>query len=285
MASFSDFSGVANLEELSEGLSEGCNEQGPWARRVYLLPWSLRWDFVKYLKGTSSSTGTTGPWIRPVPKAYPVTLPGGQIYAKDVQWVGEGATVVPSDPLEYAKARITVLWGPLDYANQTAIDDPFFLNSFSDDTAETPLLDGTTQELDYSAEYIQIPPGPAGFPDGLKIDTPMNRRICVTHLNITWDRFPRLPISTVRTYADSVNNATFLGGTRGTVMFQGVKTRRQLSPDGKLSQQIFMSLKWRKNSWNEFIRPDDGTFDEVIYNGDSTVATYPYKNFRVLLLL
>jgi hypothetical protein len=272
---------AASIEELHDGMAEGCNEQGPWGRRVYLMPWANRWDFVGYLKGSSSTTGATAPWVRVRPAPYPVAMAGGQIYATDVQIAGEGSPILGSDPLAWDKAKLTVTWGPLALASQASVDDPFFLNSFSDE----PLIDGTTQSLDYSAEYVQIPTGSAGFTDGLKIDTPFNKRVLITHLNIEWNRFPRLPLSAVRTYSDSVNSAKFLGGERGTVMFGGVKTKRTLDTDGKVTQTVSMSLKWRKNDWNEFIRPDDGTFDAVIYNGDGSSSTYPYKDFRVLLQL
>lgn len=265
------------------GFREGSNARGPWAVVPYRVAWANRFRFANDMQGRSSVTGPKAPWSRTLPFQYP---PSPNMYAQDVNIEGIGDIIPDSGPVpQYTDAIITVNFGIPDFSFQTS-DDPFFLNSLSQDATENQSLQYASQEVDYAVEWIPTPVAPATFEsDGAKVTTPLNRRVNVTRLTITWHRFPVLPLSTIRTYADSVNDATFLGGDRGTVFFEGCKTVREASTDGTLTQKVQMSLKWRKNDWNEFLREDDASWDTIIYNGDTTQTTYPYKDFGALLAL
>lgn len=270
-------------EPLLEGFSEGCNDSGPYARVPYLVGWDQRWDLVRAVKGVSSTTGPNGPWNRTGPMPYPDPVMGATIYAKDIEIKPEGRPYTPSDPIRMTAAIVTVSFGTLTWAANIG-DDPLFLNSFSQDPGENESLQYATQELDFGAEWINIPNSSCGFSDGTKLDTPVSRRMSVYRMHITWHRYPLLPMIRIRDYADTVNDATFLGCERGTVYFEGVKTVRETAADGTMTQKVSMTLKWRKHDWNEVLRPDDGQFDFLIYDGDSSSSTYKYKNFRNLLL-
>lgn len=269
----------------SEGFDEGCNTRGPYANVPYLCAWNDRWALTNFFAGTTGSPGLTGGWIRPNPYRYPVTFDGAAIYATNttVRGTGDIVSSPTAEIVEWTHAIVTVSYAPLDYAVNFN-DDPDFLNSLSDDPVENESLQFATQELDFSGEWINIPSASVSFSDLTKIDTPMSRRITVIRMHITWHRYPLMPMNKIAEYADSVNDATFLGRERGTVMFEGPKTTRELETDGTITQKVAMTFKWRKTDWNKFLRPDDGTWDEVIYDGDGTKFTYDYKNFRNLLL-
>lgn len=277
--------GGIEVDPQIEGATEGCNERGPYATVPYLCDWDNRWPLVYYLAGTTSTTGANAPWIRPSPHRYPIDFAGASIYVKDAQIKGTGALVTPGGLIPaWTKAIVTATYGPLDYSINFGNDDPLFLSSLSDDPGENESLQYATQEIDYGAEWINIPNSTVGFSDGTKYDTPMSRPMTVIRMNITWHRYPVMPMNRIKDYAESVNDATFLGCERGTVYFEGVKTVREQASDGTITQKVQMSFKWRKHDWNEVMRPDDGAFDALIYNGDSSSSTFAYKNFRNLLL-
>lgn len=277
--------GGISVLPLTDGFEEGCTAQGPYAVVPYLMAWNDRWKFLQFLAGTTSTTGPDGPWIRPTPYRYPVDLGGASIYANDAKMKGVGNIVSgPGEVVEWEGCIVTATFGPMNYTVNFQLDDPLFLNSLSQDPDENQSLQYATQELDFGSEWINIPNSSAGFSDGVKIDTPMSRRLTVVKMDITWHRYPLMPMDKIATYADSVNDAKFLGRERGTVMLNGVKTVREQASDGTITQKVRMSLKWRKHDWNEFLRPDDNTFDAVIYGGDSSSSTYPYKDFKDLLL-
>ena len=277
-----DIGGIP-CEPLWEGFDEGVNDQGPYATIPYLVDWDRRWDLIRAIRGSSTTTGGVSPWNRVNPIPYPDPSMGVNIYAKSATIKPEGNVVVGSDPFAATHATVVVTFGVLQYTVDFQ-NDPLFLNSLSQDAGENDSLQYATQEVDFGAEWINIPNSSAGFPDGLKIDTPMSRRITVHTMRITWNRYPLMPMTKLRDYADSVNDATFLGCDRGTVFFEGPRIVRAAETDGTVSQKVSMTLKWRKHDWNEFLRPDDNSFDTLIYNGDSSSSTYPYKNFRALLL-
>lgn len=269
-------------DELIEGFQEGCNERGPWAKKPYRVNWGDRFTFANEIQGRSSVTGISAPWTRTLPYQYP---PSPNMYARDCTIEPLGDVVAGVQPITFQYALVTVNFGIPEFSYQIS-DDPLFLSSISQDPTENQSLQFCSQEIEYGVEWIQVPKAPATYEsDGAKVVTSLSKRVNVTRLILTWHRFPVLPISTIRTYADSVNNNTFLGGNRGTVFFEGVKTVREASSDGTMTQKVQMSLKWRANDWNEFLRPDDNTWDTVIYNGDSTQTTYPYKDFGVMLAL
>jgi hypothetical protein len=91
-----------------------------------------------------------------------------------------------------------------------------------------------------------------------------------------------MPIAQARTFVDKLNSTTFLGCSRGTVQFAGPKTIREHMDDGTVVQKLTYNFKWREKDWNYFLRRD-GKWDEVIYNGDSSVNTFEYADLNGLL--
>lgn len=267
---------------IEHGLEEGVNDQGPWARKPYIVPWLKRGEFIRAIVGTNGvTTGEAGAWIRPTRMRYPDPTFADNIFVRGVSVKAEGDyRNIGTFPIEYTNAIVTVDFGIVDFLG----DDPGFLNSVTNDPAENEALQYATQELDFTAEYVNVPAKSVGFTDGLKYDIPMHRRVGVVKMSLTWHKVPFIPMSRAREYIDSVNNEDkFLGCNRGTVFFEGCRTVRELDSAGQITQKVQMSLKYRSIDWNWFLRPDNGTWGLIIYNGDPIKVTYPYKNFRSLI--
>lgn len=260
-------------------VSEGVNESGPWARKPYLVAWADRYRFAWDMAGLSSSSGG-GSWLRIGPYQYPESP---NMFAKELTIEPEGGFTVDATnaPIQFPQARITVLFGVMDWA-ALGSQDPFGLQSLGSNAAEQSSLLFATQEIDFSSESITIPGSAWRFSDGTRSDTPVTRRMAVVHMNLTWHRYPLLPMSMVRTYVDTVNDATFMGCARGTVYFVGCKTVREAAADGTWTQRVMMSLKWRSQDWNKVYRPDTLTWDTQQDSGGRT--PYEYKNFANILL-
>ena len=271
-------------EELIEGLQEGVTEQGPWAKKCYLVAWGDRQQFAMDMSGLTSTTGPTSPWVRPKPYRYPDLVLSTPLYAKGVTTEPAGDVITGSSPIAFTSALITVDFGMLSYSVDFN-DDPLFLNSLSQDPDENESLQYATQELDYGAEYAAIPGASVKYKtSGGPVTSTINKRSLVIQMSLTWHRYPVMPMSKIADFADTVNDATFLGRDKGTVMFEGVKTVREMATDGTITQKVQMSLKWRKEDWNKALKPDGLGYDWVVDKNDATIYTYPYRNFRGLLL-
>lgn len=271
-------------EEQIEGLQEGCNDQGPWARKPYLVLWGDRWRFAKAMKGASSTPSEGGPWIRVAAYPYPDPFEGGNIFAKDVTFEPVGNVIVGSDPIAFTHAICTVLFGALTW-DELPTDDPLGLNSLSQDPDELSSLRYADQEVDYLAEWAAIPGASVKYKtSGDPVTTDISKRSNVNRMVVTWNQYPLLPMTKIRDYADCVNDKTFLGCAKGTVMFEGCKTRRQQAPDGTITQQVTMAFKWRAQDWNKFLLPTGLSYDWIVDKANSIVYPYEYKDFRNLLL-
>lgn len=252
--------------ELGEehGLSEGANERGPWARKPYLVPWIHRWDFVRALRGNSSTTGPTGPWIRAIPYQYPDEI---SMYVLDVtiEPIGriDPVPAIPYTPIRYGWSKLTVGFGIPEWSYQ-ASDDPLFLNSLSDDPGENQALQWATQKLSYGREVYPVPTGGLSFPDGTHVASRLAKQVAVVTMDVTWHRFPRLPSTAIMDLTGKVNDLTFLRGPHGTVYFGGCETEPTERPvDGVLTNRVHMTFKYRPIPWNRFLRPDTLVWDTV----------------------
>lgn len=269
---------TVDYDEL-EGLEEGCNERGPYARKPYRVAWNDRFQFIYDMRGLSSTTGLTAPWSVQIPYQYP---PSPNLYAMDcvIEPVGD---IVVGQPLEYTDARIWVTFGCPPF-NWQATDDPLFLNSLSQDPVENSSLLFASQELRFGTEWYEVPNSSIKWKsDNAKINTPTRRNYAVHRMIITWHRYPLLPFTTIRNYADSVNASTFLGCDKGTVYLEGVDTVRERSSDGTMVQKVRMQLKWRQFDWNKKVREDGFTWDTVVDSASGN-ELLPYKDYSKLLL-
>jgi hypothetical protein len=280
--------------ELDEsfGWSEGRDEQGEWARKPYGVAWGDRWTFMRQARGVSAMMVFGGTWLRDFPLQYP---DNPSLYAAGFEVNKAIGKLKTGGPMSYDDAVIVVhfrepIW------NYQPLDDPFYLNSLSQDAGENQNLQYCTQELDTTVEWYPVPGNQAVYYsqsnpalNNTQVNVPLSVPVTVIQMVLTWHDMPYLPLGRVQTYADVLNAGTFLGNPRGTVKMDAVKTSRKVLPDGKPGQDVQLVLKWRKQDWNKYIQPDC-TFEYVCFgraNGqpDTTKMTFAYVDMAPLLAI
>jgi hypothetical protein len=248
------------VKEQIEGLQEGWNEQGPWARKVYSVPWDNRWAFVKVLVGGSTTTGPGGFWTRTLPYQYPDTYV--QMYVKDIAMSPVGDVAIGSEPIRFSgpadSCLLTCTFGIPEWPFQVG-DDPFFLQSLTDDPAENEALQWATQDITFGVRTYELPRSPYTFPSGRKCATPVTVRMAVVGMSVTWHKFPRKPSKAIRDLLGKVNASTFLGCAANTVYFSTCETSAEYSTDGNRVCRVHMVFEYRRKDWNRFPDVDPAT--------------------------
>jgi hypothetical protein len=278
---------AGTYKELEEGLTGGSDDRGEWETKCYLTLWGDRSTFLRELKGTTrTSGGSSGTWSTVTPYQLP---DNPSLYARDATFVPEGALVPGITPIRWTHAKFTVNFRKLDF-NFQATDDPGGLNSISQDATENAALLYATQELEWGKEWVTLPNAACKFKsDGKLINSSMSRSISIITMNLTWHRYPVMPMDLCRRFADSVNDATFLGCDVGTVLFDGPTTVREAADDGTVTQKVRMTFRWREFDWNKRLREDGFSWDKVVdkaytSGSDAAFVNYPYRDFSTLLL-
>jgi hypothetical protein len=268
------------------GLEEGDGPRGPFAVKPYWVDWKDRYTFSNDVLGKAAASGGIGSgWVRTTPYPYPGSP---NMFARECSIKPEGTLI--TDPvngrISYSDAIVMVTFG-IPEATLDPSQDPFFLNSLSQDPIENQSLLWATQELDFATEWISVPNSSVKFfSDYAKKNTPIAKPITKVSMSITWHNYPVLPMYILRQFADSVNDKVFLGCDKGTVKFDGAKTIREYSRDGGITQKVQAGFTWRSYDWNRFLRDDGYSWDLVIdTNSDRTnpVYTFTYRDFGALL--
>lgn len=268
--------------EMTEGLTEGVDSEGLWAKKPYGVLWKDRLQFCRDVMGVSSqSGGINGTWQRQFPLQYP---DDNLLYARSIE-ISPVKPWYTTTPLSYKQAVVVVTFRAPDW-NVTTNDDPLFLNSLSQDPTENAGLTYCTQELDWGAEWLSIPTSDATYlSSGQKVTgASLSRRIVVCRMVLTYHKLPYMPLAKIFTYSDVLNDSTFLGRPRGTVMLEGSKTIRERDAAGTITQKLTISLKTRNPDWNQVMLPN-GSLDTVIFGGDPMATIYGYINFKPLLFV
>jgi hypothetical protein len=267
-----------------DGFEEGVNEQGPWARKPYAMAWLDRARFISAMTGAGQvQTGPGGPWIRPTRYRYPDTSFASNIFAKGFSvkaigdWIKDPTTRKPVTPIAFTEAIVVVEFGMLDWMGF----DPN--NSFSPNPEENEKLQYATQEIDFDAEYTSVPNRFLRFADGTKIDSPFNIRVPVIKMKLVWHKLPYFPVTVLKDYVGTLNDSTWLGNSRGLVMFEGANTTREMDSEGNVVQKMAMSFKIRQNDWNMSLHPVNPVWMIVTSDVDPTWNPYVYRDFNDLL--
>jgi hypothetical protein len=278
--------------EAEDSPTGGVDEKGDFEVRTYFVAWPDKQTFIEEMKGKARiSGGPGGKWVTVVPYASP---DNPRLYISDIKWKPAGTPQVPSVPARHSHAEVvctfrapTMDFGPADP-----------LMSITQDQAEMDLLQYCTQEIGTGREVYTGPKTGVKFlSDGRAINSARGVPVTTQTMMLTYHRFPVLPIGYLRDYMDAVNDATFLGCPRGTVMLDVARCTREAVVGGLPSQRMVIAYKYRSVEWNKFLRDDAPTWDFVVANSYTTAGattgtygssfsnatTYPYRNFRKLL--
>lgn len=154
-----------------------------------------------------------------------------------------------------------------DYAlnlYSTAVIDVDFSTPQFDMTGQNAFL---TENMRFGGNMITLPGSSYHFPsDSSKVNQDVGRFVPEVELNITKQMVPGLDVTTILSLTGKVNNAPFLGGAEGTVLFTGANSDRQTTATFVQSFQIQLSFMYRPVPWNQLCRPD-GTGFEAVQDG------------------
>ncbi len=233
-------------------------DPAPWITRPYLVSWDDLDTFLVELRGLTTYSGTIGAgvWKRNLPHQ---DLNNKSLFADSITVDPEGALLYPTDPIAYSHAVVKVTYRRPPWDVQTSEAGP---NSISQDPTDAQQLLYASQEIRGGARWYDQPNSSVTWSsDGAKVNTPIPRRVKVATWNITYHLFPYLPSQYLEGFADTVNNAPFLGRAKGTVMLVNWDTIREINSDGSTAQKVQLQYEWRQQDWNKYLRPDNNRWD------------------------
>jgi len=268
-----------NFAHCWDEMYKGCDEQGPYYEVKYVFDnWADSDAVVNALKGVTVRTG--GVTTRNPPHQHPLSP---NLYCMSARVEGIGRPV--RNPQGYpgydggffvrATYRAPLIEGVINPA-----DDPFGAQQID---PATPLL-WCTQELDFDTETIIVPNTQFKWASDMTASTvPLKVTVGLSTLRLTYHRVPFTPTAQMRAYRGRVNNAAFLGGAVGCVLFKGGQTRREYATDGTVTRQVTLVFLERDRPWTQTLRRDTATltWDSIV---DSTGAkAYQSANLSNLL--
>lgn len=110
---------------------------------------------------------------------------------------------------------------------------------------------------------VPAPRGTYAFSGGAKLDENATISVGAIEWNIKiyrWDAYD--PIDFVD-YLGKINDATFRGMAAEHVYFQSAESSRKVTSAGTTAWDVELVFVWRKYTWNKFINPSTGNWEEV----------------------
>lgn len=247
--------GIAYCEPV-EGIEEGADRNGVYARKPYLCAYADRWKFLRELRGYSTVSG--GKVLRHPPAVYPDNK---LLYADDarvsplITGVRQGVNQVTFD---YAKIDVTFKTPDYNYESGGGTGEP--------------AVDGVTYgtvRLAFAGEFVTIPGRKARFKtSGEALDS--NPGVLVPNLeySITRHQIPYLPVTIIKGLVGKINSAAWLGFDAETVLFVGGEADRSATSEGLQAWTIDFKFLWRPVSWNMGLTTNR-TWEYVVFNGSN----------------
>ena len=234
------------------------------AVRTMLCAWEDRVTIINQIRGGGEEVG--GYYFYTPSVVYPdaTFLPFDSVHVEGLP--GEnGLSVGPNGLVAYKYARLRITYKSLDY------------------------FDGVTNgtmSLDFATQTIGLPRSVPTyqFPDGTPLapqDSPSIRVGIVTIVQ-TRKNLAALPTSLVQSLAGCVNSISFLGGSAGTVLFDGAHADRRLTTLGAENWDMTYKFLYLSTGWNNLLQPSSkvsgssavGTFQQVTrISGGQTMYT------------
>lgn len=259
-------------------------DDGPRVVIRYQLPWVNADGFADSVMGGYVVTGGVPRYL---PRHACPTNPVLYCLTAEIDYEAERddtalPTVPPAMPgpalLAFDTAHVEVLYGNLTWPQITA-DDPQGDQSFQLESAPNEPILQAECEIDHGGQAITMPTGSLVFvSDGLKIDAPLTKWEGIDVWRIVRHNFPNLPYKQVRSLKNRVNNSTFLGQERGCVRFANARSSGTMTGQGFKCQRFEIIFEVKDQDWNQFIRPDDLTYDDVGGAADNSKTPYKYTD-------
>jgi hypothetical protein len=236
------------------------------ATRILVCRWNDRFTLATALLG-----GQLAPGIVSAGLSYP-----------DAQWMGatdietdgvdgeNGAQRGPNGMRAYDYCRMTITYNPPTAAPLGGGYDP------------------DLTELDFSTQILSRPRDRATFKfssTGLElpaeatpplVDSTVDFRVPMSGLS-------QIPTAMMQDFINKVNNATFFGGVRSSILFLGPSnTKQRFITNEMILWDTVLNFSYRKIGWNNFINPVTGLPDAVV---DIVTGDPPYEEADLSQLL
>lgn len=255
------------------------------ATRVFRTRWADRLSFGRAMVG-SITLGSDGSTSVTTPKQHP-EVPGLFATGFDCEPFESLSRIVAKttlpetdDPIDYDFARVTIRY------EQNA-------GQFSTDPDEGGTVILRTEEVRVSAQVMQIP-GSMFTWDSVTPAQPIENAFVGVNIGIVEDHviFHRAATNkraTIKSLVGKVNNAAFLDAPRGSVLFLGAQSRRNVTTDGiqfwelqyTFQTRILPELASQADSWQMAYRQSSG-WRKLNRSYDTTLSVYSYGDFNDL---
>lgn len=171
-------------------------------------------------------------------------------------------TSTPAALLNFQRARVTVSFGIPDFT----VGQPNNLGE---------------QELDFSSNSVPLTQNATsylwagGSQNGEPLPISMSPVLRYTTVQFTQSRYnvAVLPIQTVITLVDCVNQDVFFGGQAETVLFKGARSTRTITPTGATNWTVTFSFEENRNGWNKIYNSKDSQWVPFTRNDGSKLFT------------
>ena len=251
--------GPVVAQEIVAGYHEHVDlQQGPSARKGFLVPWVSRFQVAIGFLGLSKSTSIGGLISLNTPLPHPELT---HAYAHSVEIQGVGAPTQGGAQLAYDKCIVWVNYKML----------PWSFSPNSQINPNQPVV-FAEQRISSSADFMNVPGyGLYWKTTGIPVQNQSMRiRQAIIEIDVSLKNFPYMPSPQALTSAGTINVQKFFGVAPGSLMFMGVTTQQGADASGNLIQsQVDYKFVARNVVWNGAYNPNSHAFDIM-----STAATY-----------
>jgi hypothetical protein len=263
-----------------EGFRKARTDDGPRVLIRYQVPFASGDAFADSVMGGIVVTGGPSGTVSNLPRQPCPTNPKLYALHADLDYAAERDDVGGS--IAFDTALVTVEYGQLTWAQQ-ATDDPGGEQSFPNELTPGQPFIFAECEIDHASEVVTVANAGLTFSSApaVSVDLPISIRSPISTYRIVRHQYPNLPSQKVMTMIGQLNDATFLGRTRGLVLFDDCRTRQVMAADGTRCQGFELVFKVKVRDWNRFIRPDKMVWETVADGSGNT--PYTYTNLLPLL--
>jgi hypothetical protein len=140
-----------------------------------------------------------------------------------------------------------------------------------------------TQDLDFecTTQGASTTKGYTWQSDATVVGIPLQLKGWSTVMTLTFHTVPFLNSPLIRSLRGNVNNAAFLGGAVGCILFRGARSSLGLQSNGTYARTLQLVLIENNNPWNQIVRPSTGKLDTPL-DGNSN-PFYSSANLSQLL--
>lgn len=269
--------GPVTLHEMWDDFKKGIDiQRGPYIEQSYLVDWGDTDAVINAMMGSTSTSGGTTVHVPGFPCPQSKNL-----CCMDAYVIGEGEyDNKDGGPVRFNLPKLRVVYGIRSW-EQAATDDPQGYQSFPGDGPATYAI----HSMDFGVEGVKLPTSAykfAGTPN-LPCDVPVLKQVGICKLSVELKKVPFLPTYTIMNLLGKLNDNTFLGAPRGMIQFMGARTSKEFESDGTRVQNVSYSFRFRKASFNLYLRPDTGQWDFI----KTAAGKYPYEyaDLKPLILL